>query len=87
MFKQKDGEEPRAGNALWSANKDILKWIISFIVSAAVAWGSATTKLSTLQTKIDVLENKDNIKSEQIVNLRIETATLKAELRNLKRNK
>ena len=82
--KETGEEQPRAGFALWTANKDMLKWILAFIVSALVGYGGAKVKFDNMQADIVSLK-ADNVKSaEQIVNLRIEVATVKAEYETFK---
>lgn len=61
---------------MWKNNKDIIKWVIGFAISAAIGWGSAKVKLETLQTEIDELK-KNN---EQITQLRIKCAELQTNL-------
>jgi hypothetical protein len=83
--KHKDGEEqPRAGYALWTANKDMLKWIIAFIVSALVGYGGAKVKFEQMQTDIATQKVASDKNTEQIVELRIENASLKTALDALK---
>jgi hypothetical protein len=90
MFKHKTTqtdetqEQPRAGFALWSMNKDLLKWIIAFIVSALVGYGGAKVKLDNMQSDITSLKADGDKSTEQIVNLRIEVATVKAEFETFK---
>ena len=76
--------EPRAGYALWSANKDILKWIVAFIVSALVGYGGARVKFNNMETAIAGLQSDSDKTTEQLVNVRIELATVKAEFETFK---